>query len=94
MIPGWKDEIEGEYLELLRKNQKLTPAEVAARFSISECCAVYWLTELAREGKVQILAVKLVEDAQASCDQATSLACQRKAFCPAGEQAELAEKRG
>ena len=21
MLPGWKDEIEGEYLELLRKNQ-------------------------------------------------------------------------
>ncbi len=89
MIPGWKEEIEGEYLEFLRKHQESTPREIAARFSISECCATYWLTELAREGKVQILAVKLVEDGETPCDSEASLKCQGKAFCPAGSETKV-----
>ena len=57
MIPGWKEELESEYLEYLRKHQRLTPADFAARFDVSECCAVYWLTVLARQGRVRISAV-------------------------------------
>jgi hypothetical protein len=93
MIPGWKEEIEGEYLEFLRKHQELTPREVAARFSTSEGCATYWLTELAREGKVQILAVMLVEDGETPWDSETSVTCQGKAFCPAGNGANVGEGR-
>ncbi len=93
MIPGWKEEIEGEYIEFLRKHRESTPREVAARFSISECCATYWLTELARDGKIEILAVKLVEDGESTCDSEASLKCQRKASCPAGEEARVGEGR-
>ena len=83
MIPGWREEVVGEYVEVLKSHGKVTPAEVAARLGISECCAVYWLTDLARDGRVRILAVELVEHGGTPCDAETALACQRKAFCPA-----------
>jgi hypothetical protein len=83
MIPGWKDEIEGEYVAFLKTRGKATPGEVASRLGISECCAVYWLTDLAREGRVRILGVELVEQGGTPCDAETALACQRKSFCPA-----------
>ena len=83
MIPGWKDELEGEYVSFLKTRGKATPSEVAARLGISECCAVYWLTDLAREGRVRILGVELVEQGGTPCDAVTALACQRKDFCPA-----------
>jgi hypothetical protein len=83
MIPGWREEVEGEYVAFLRVHGKATPGEVAARLGISECCAVYWLTDLAREGRIRILGVELVEAGGTPCDAETALACQRKAFCPA-----------
>jgi hypothetical protein len=82
MIPGWKEEIGGEYLEFLRRQQRLTPADFAARFDVSECCAVYWLTELARQGRVRIPAVEFLEEGEAPCGPLNSLSCRRKAFCP------------
>ena len=62
MIPGWKEEIETEYLGFLMEQRRATPAEVAARLGVSEGWAVYWLTELAREGRVRILGVEPVGD--------------------------------
>ncbi|HSD51800.1 MAG TPA: hypothetical protein VLG48_10370 [Candidatus Methylomirabilis sp.] len=44
---------------------------------------MYWLTDLAREGRVRILGVELVEQGGTPCDAATAMACQRKDFCPA-----------
>jgi len=93
MIPGWKEEIEGEYLEFLRKHQKLTPAEFAARFDVSECCAIYWLTELARGGRVRISAVEFLEAGETPCDPLNSLSCPRKAFCPVEEAPKVPEER-
>jgi predicted ArsR family transcriptional regulator len=61
MIPGWKDEIEEDYLRFLRKHPRVSPDEMAAHLNTSECSVVFWLTNLARDGKVRILAVELVE---------------------------------
>ena len=83
MIPGWTEEVVGEYVEVLKSQGKVTPAMVAARLGISECCAVYWLTDLARDGRVRILGLELGEQGGTPCDAETALACQRKAFCPA-----------
>ena len=85
MIPGWKEEIEGEYLTFLRELPKATPADVAARFGVSECCAVYWLTDMAREGKLRILAFEFVEAGETPCDPRSAKSCQRKAFCPVNQ---------
>ena len=87
MIPGWKEEIEGEYLEFLRKHHTATPADLAARFNVSECCAVYWLTELARQGRVRIPAVEFLEEGETPCGPLNALSCRRKAFCPVDEAA-------
>jgi len=67
MIPGWKEEILRDFLEVLREDRRASPAEVAACLDLSERSAVYWLTELARDGKVRILAVELVEEDVLSC---------------------------
>jgi hypothetical protein len=61
MIPGWKEEIHGEYLQLLRDCPTASPAEVAARLGVSERCATYWLTDLAKDGRVRIVALELAE---------------------------------
>jgi hypothetical protein len=82
MIPGWKDEVEGEYLEFLRKTGAASPREFAVGLGISECCAVYWLTEMAREGRVRILGVELVKEGEVPCEEASFLACERKGTCP------------
>ena len=82
MIPGWKEEIVGEYLEFLRESGKATPADVAARLGVSECCAIYWLTDLARNGRVRIVAFESVEEDGASPDRRSPLICQRQASCP------------
>jgi hypothetical protein len=83
MIPGWKDELQKEYLDFLRKQGTVSPSEMAAHLNISECCAVFWLTDMARSGKVRIRAVELVEKGDFPCDPQTALTCQRKALCPA-----------
>jgi DeoR/GlpR family transcriptional regulator of sugar metabolism len=88
MIPGWKDEIQRDYLEFLRGHGKVSPAELAAHLNISECCVVYWLTDLAREGKVRILAAELVEESALPGEPQTALTCQRKEYCPVPEEAE------
>ncbi len=64
MIPGWKDEIEGEYLQVLQESPGASPSEIATRLGVSEGSAVYWLTEMAREGRVRIRAIELVQDGQ------------------------------
>ncbi len=93
MIPGWKEEIEGEYLEYLGKHQKLTPADFAGRFDVSECCAVYWLTEMARKGKVRITSIEFLEEGETPCGLLNSLSCRRKAFCPVEEVAKVPVER-
>ncbi len=62
MVPGLKNQIEKEFLEVLMQERGATPAEVAARLCVAESWAVYWLTELARNGRVRILGVEPVED--------------------------------
>lgn len=62
MIPGWKDEIEGEYLQILRESPGASPGDIATRLGVSECSAVYWLTQLARDGRVRIRSIELVQD--------------------------------
>ncbi len=69
MIPGWKEEIETEYLQFLRTSPGASPNGLAAHLGVSECCATYWLTELARDGRVRIRAVELVKDGEVPCDQ-------------------------
>jgi hypothetical protein len=83
MIPGWKDELEHEYLEFLGKTGPAAPRALAAHLGISECCAVYWLTEMAREGRIRILGVELVKPGEVPCEESSLLACQRKERCPA-----------
>ncbi len=92
MIPGWKEEIEGEYLWLLRECPRAAPADLALRLGVSECCATYWLTQLARDGRVRILAVEMVESGDTPCELQTFLKCQRKASCPVPQSSDgLAE---
>jgi hypothetical protein len=62
MIPGWKEELEAEYLDVLREGGRATPAELALRLGVSEDSAVYWLTQLARDGRVRILGVEALAD--------------------------------
>lgn len=66
MIPGWKEDLQRDYLEFLRKRRRASPPELAAHLNVSEANAVYWLADLAREGKVRILAVELAEEATLS----------------------------
>jgi hypothetical protein len=92
MIPGWKEETEREYLQLLWESSRVSPRDFASRLGVSECCAVYWLTELAKEGRVRILSVELVKDGDVPCAQESFLTCQRKASCPAlGDSKALGE---
>ncbi len=71
MIQGWKREVEGEYVKLMRRQPRLSPQEVAESLGISESSAVYWLTELAREGRVRIVTVELVNDGAGTGDDAS-----------------------
>jgi hypothetical protein len=88
MIPGWKDELEGEYIRFLRDRGTITPADFASRFDLSECCAIYWLTELAKEGRIRIPSVEFVEEGETPCGPLSALSCRRKAYCPVGEVAD------
>jgi DNA-binding Lrp family transcriptional regulator len=65
MIPGWKEELEAEYLEVLRDGGRATPGELALRLGVSEDSAVYWLTHLARDGRVRILGVEAIAEGEA-----------------------------
>jgi Mn-dependent DtxR family transcriptional regulator len=64
MIPGWKEEIEGEYLQILRESPDASPSDIATRLGVSEGIAVYWLTQLARDGRVRIRTIELVQDGE------------------------------
>jgi hypothetical protein len=89
MIPGWKDEIEGAYVAFLKKHPKATPAQLAAHLGVQECCVIYWLTDMARDGLVRILDFELVEEGERLCAPETPLTCQRTALCPAERAAEF-----
>jgi hypothetical protein len=60
MIAGWKEEIQWDYLNFLRGHPKATLSEFATHLKLSEGCAIYWLTDLVREGKVRITGMELV----------------------------------
>lgn len=94
MITGWKEEIEGEYLDFLRQFRRARPADFAAHFGVSECCVIYWLTDLAREGRIKILAFELVEEGGVPCDPSSQLTCKREGFCPASNKASVSRVRG
>jgi hypothetical protein len=87
MIPGWKEEIHREYLEFLRENPKAAPADFASRFGIPERCAIYWLSDLARDGRIRILAVAAVENRGTPRASESADVCQREEFCPVNSQA-------
>lgn len=89
MIPGWKEELEGEYIQFLRERRTSTPADFALRFDLSECCAIFWLTELAKEGRIRIPVVEFVDDGEPPCGPSSALSCQRKTYCPVGEVAHV-----
>ncbi len=88
MIAGWKAEIENEYLQALRESPQASPADLAARVGESECCAIYWLSELAREGRIRILTVEPVKEGDVPCAPRSFRNCGRKAACPIPEVAQ------
>ncbi len=59
MIPGWQAEIKQEYLRVVQTLGSGAPSAVAAQLGVSEPTAVFWLTELAREGSLRIVGVEL-----------------------------------
>ncbi len=64
MIQGWKTQMEREYLRILGKCGPATPQDIAARLGVSESCAVFWLTELARDGQVRITVAETVANGE------------------------------
>lgn len=58
MIEGWLEEIEREVLACLQGGKVVTPAEIAAELRTSESEMVFYLTFLARDGKIEITGVK------------------------------------
>jgi predicted ArsR family transcriptional regulator len=92
MIPGWDDEIEKEYLEVLMRERRATPADVAARLGVSESWAVFWLTRLARDGRVRILAVESIEDGEAQMDRQPAARPKRQAPPPVRDLAGAFQK--
>jgi hypothetical protein len=83
MIPGWKEEADAEYLRLLQASPTASPGDLATSLGVSECCVVYWLTQLARNGRIRITSVEVVKEGEAPCAERSFLTCQRKATCPA-----------
>jgi hypothetical protein len=84
MIPGWKEDIGGPFLDFVRQNRNATPSEVAARFKISESSAVYWLTDLIRDGRLRFTGLEVVEDEaeEARQDPVPSPRSQRRPLAP------------
>ncbi len=82
MISGWKEEIQRDYLTFLQGHPKATPSELATHLNRSEGCTIYCLTDLAREGKLRITGVELVEEDTASFEPQTVLTPQRAAVFP------------
>ncbi len=58
MIPGWKNQIKEEYLRALRDRRALNPHDVADQLGVSDRTAVFWLTELARDGQIRIVGIE------------------------------------
>lgn len=86
MIPGWKEEIQSEYLDFIRKHHTVTPRELAVHFNMPVCCAVYWLTDLARDGRIRMLAIEAVEATEVPCDPDLAPTCKRKPSCPVADR--------
>ncbi len=83
MIPRYTDEIADEYVAVLQALGPATPSEVARRLRVSECCAVYWLAELARQGRLRMLAVAAVSPDEKPCAPESLRGCPHKPACPA-----------
>jgi hypothetical protein len=84
MIPGWDKDTKDEYLQILQEIGSAVPRDFAMRLGVSECCAVYWLTELARQGRLRITGVEAVKEGDVPCAPESFVSCQRKVTCPAG----------
>ncbi len=83
MIAGGMDEIAEEYVTVLRALGAATPHQVASRLGVSECCAVYWLAELARQGWLRMAVVEAVAPDETPCAPESLRGCPRKPTCPA-----------
>ncbi len=58
MIPGWKNQMTQEYLRAMRDRRSISPHDVAAQLGVSDRTAVFWLTELARDGQLRITGIE------------------------------------
>ena len=54
MLKGWVEEIESEVLRYLRGHQPASLPDLASALRISEALALFYISMLAREGKVSI----------------------------------------
>jgi hypothetical protein len=84
MISGWTTDIEGEYLRVLQELGSAVPRDFAMRLGVSEGCAVYWLTELARQGRLRITGVEVATEGNVPRATASFVSRQRRATCSAG----------
>ncbi len=75
-------DIGAECLRIMREVGRASPRTVARRLGVSECCVVYWLTELARQGRIRIVAVEPLAPGQMPCALESQVSCDVKAVCP------------
>jgi hypothetical protein len=84
MILSGEKDIEGKYLRILQELGSAVPRDLARRLGVSECCAVHWLTELARQGRLRITEVEAATEGVVPCATASAVSRQRRATCSAG----------
>lgn len=58
VIEGWMEEIERKVLTCLQGGRVMTPTEIAEKLRTSESEVVFYITLLARDGKIDITGVK------------------------------------
>ena len=58
-MPGWDTETKGQLLEAVQAMGPASPRDIAVRLRMSERSAVYWLTELVRDGQVRITGIEI-----------------------------------
>lgn len=59
LFEEWAKAVEGEILEFLKEQQSSTPAEIAAKLTLTEESVLFLIGKLASEGKLKITGVKL-----------------------------------
>jgi hypothetical protein len=61
LFEEWVRQVDEEVLNLLEKNNALTPEEITARLKISRESVIYFLSRLAQRGKVSLQCSKVKE---------------------------------